>query len=116
MEMKKINKSMKKLVGKAYQKGFDDGWDDGWFGGIQSVSADLSEPSFEDGVAAERKRIVGMFEMLSAMNMENGSANKAKQYYEAAQLIKVADEMAKYDWSDEGVAEMYQEELDKDGF
>ena len=100
----KLEEHVAEVYEDAYQTGYTDGRDDNW------------DEGFDEGVRTERNRIISMFEMLSAMNMENGSATKAKQYYEAAQLVKVANEMEKHDWSEEGIAKAYQEELEKDGF
>lgn len=82
---------MKKKVGDivtlAFEQGFSEGFDDGY----EQAKAELL--TYEDGVRAERDRVINMFKMLSETNMENGSASKAKQYYDAAALVKIADDM-----------------------
>jgi hypothetical protein len=106
--LKKIMKYIDQAIVDAYQDGYNDGTIDGRDSGF--------DEGLDEGVKAERNRIIGMFEMLYAVNMENGSANKAKQYYEVVQLIRVADEMEKQDWSEEGIAAWHKEDLEKDGF
>lgn len=92
--MKKIKQEIENHV----QKIRDEAYEEGYYHG--SAYAD---DQFEMGVKAERERIIGMFEMLSRMNMENGTASKAKQYFDAAQLVKVADDLENTEFVDEDV-------------
>lgn len=82
MGMKKIKEEIGKLTIKAYSQGFNDGWDE---------SDQLAGTAFDDGVKAERERIINMLKMLSEQEMETGSPNKAKSYRNVIDLIRIAD-------------------------
>ena len=90
MGMKKINKAIAAYAEKRYHFGYDEGYDSGYSQGYSEGYEDASD-SFNDGVKAERKRIIDLFLMLSEQQLENGSGTKAKLYREVVDLIKIAD-------------------------
>lgn len=93
MGMKKIKKQAKGLLDNAFYFGYDEGYDNGFSSGFEEGGVEAFDNGFIAGVKAERDRIIGMFEMLSKMNMEQGSAGKAKAYFDAAAMVRVADEL-----------------------
>lgn len=88
MGMKKIKKKVNKALLKAYKKGFDSGYD---------VATENYHEVWLEGVQVERKRIISLFKMLSDSELEHGSGNKAKFWKEAADVVKVADELEVFD-------------------
>lgn len=95
MGMKKIKKLIRKEISEGYSRGWDEGWDQGWASALNSEA--LNNELFNNGVQAERKRIIGLFKMLSDSEFENGSPNKARAWKDAAEIVKVADELEVYD-------------------
>lgn len=85
MGMKKIKQEVERYADKAYHEGYKWGFKDG------SESEELRDELFQEGVRAERQRIINLFNMLSAQELETGSGNKAKAFKEVVDLIKVAD-------------------------
>lgn len=85
MGMKKIIKAIEAHI----QDKVDDAYSEGYYHGHSDWDIQYGK-----GVRDERDRIINMFKMMSDMEMENGSATKAKQYYDAAALVKIADDMA----------------------
>ena len=79
--MKKIEQHIDEQWSLAYDEGYQDGWG----------SAVDSTDTFDDGVKAERDRIVNMLKMVSEQEMETGSPTKAKYYRNAIDLIRIAD-------------------------
>ena len=84
MGMKKIIKAIEAHV----QDKVDDAYSEGYYHGHSDWDIQYGK-----GVRDERNRIINMFKMMSEMNMETGSAAKAKQYYEAAQLVRIPDDL-----------------------
>lgn len=95
MGMKKIRKLIEQEVSKAYGEGYANAFEGGYDSG------------FYEGVGAERKRVIGLFKMLSDNELEHGSGNKAKFWKEAADIVKVADEFEVFD--EEGESLDYDE-------
>lgn len=95
MGMKKIKKLIQKEISEGYGRGWDEGWDQGWASALNSEA--LNNELFENGVQAERKRIIGLFKMLSDNELEHGSGTKAKFWKEASDIVKVADELEVFD-------------------
>ena len=87
MGMKKIKQEIENHV----QKIRDEAYEEGYYHG--SAYAD---DQFEMGVKAERERIVALFKMLSDNELEHGSGTKAKFWKEAADIVKVANELEVY--------------------
>ena len=85
MGMKKIRRLIGQEIGKAYDNGyskaFEIGYDDGFYEGAQ----------------AERKRVIGLFKMLSDNELEHGTGTRAKFWKEASDIVKVADELEIFD-------------------
>lgn len=104
---KKIEEHIEDRVSKAYGEGFDDGY--------QDAVGDV-DLAFRNGIEEERTRVIGLFKMLSEQELLNGSASKAKSWRAAADLVAVANDLEKLDWSEEGINAYLQEELEKDGF
>jgi flagellar biosynthesis/type III secretory pathway protein FliH len=88
MGMKKIVKAIEKLEAKAFDDGYDNGYAEGY-----ADAQDL----FNDGVRAERDRVIALFKMLSDNEMESGTGSKAKMWKIAADTVKIADELEVYD-------------------
>ena len=105
--LKKIEQHIQDRVDKAYDEGYNDGFDSA------SLDTDLA---FRNGVEEERNRVIRLFKMLSEENLVSGSASKAKSWRAAADLVDVANDLEKLDWSEEGINAYLQEELEKDGF
>ena len=82
MGMKKIKREIQKYADAAYNDGYDEGYFDG------NTESDVR---FNQGIAAERNRIINLFKMLSENELEQGSGQKAKHFREVVDLIKVAD-------------------------
>jgi len=82
MGMKKIKREVQKYADAAYDDGYNEGYLDG--------SAE-AEDRFNEGISAERNRIINLFRMLSENELEQGSGQKAKHFREVVDLIKVAD-------------------------
>lgn len=81
MGMKKIIKQIHRYADENYELGYQAALEnEAW-----------QAEHFEDGVRAERKRIVELFKMLSEQQLESGSGTKAKLYREVIDLIKIAD-------------------------
>lgn len=91
MGMKKIKREIAKIESKA----FDDGYDIGFGTALNSEA--FKNELFEDGIKAERERIIALFRMLSDNELEHGSGTKAKFWKEASDLVKMADELEAYD-------------------
>ena len=104
---KKIEQHIQRRVDKAYDEGYSDGFDSA------ALDVDLAH---RNGVENERTRVIGLFNMLSEQELVNGSGTKAKLYRAAADLVAVANDLEKIDWSEEGIDAYLQEELGKDGF
>lgn len=85
MGMKKIKKLIGQEISKAYSDGYVDGYENSYDAGVY------------DGIHAERKRVIGLFKMLSDNELEHGSGGKAKFWKEAADIVKVADEFEVFD-------------------
>jgi len=105
---KKIAKHVEVLASSSYSEGYDDGYNDGMNDG--------SDLGFTDGVKSERDRIIELFKARSQEELANGSSAKAKAFAMAAEIVDIANQMEKFDWSEEAINERYQEELQKDGF
>ena len=104
---KKIEQHIEDRVGDAYSEGYNDGFDSA------ALDVDLA---FRNGIEEERNRVIALMNMLSEQELVNGSGTKAKLYRAAADLVAVANELEKIDWSEEAINERYQEENERDGF
>lgn len=86
MGIKKIIKEIERHSEKQYDRGYEDGIAD--------------EPNqleyWGEGVMQERNRIIALFKMLSDNELEHGSGTRAKFWKEAADIVKVADELEVY--------------------
>ena len=91
MGMKKIKKEIARIEDKA----FNDGYDAGFNAALNSEA--LKNEIFEEGIQAERKRVVALFRMLSENELEHGTGTKAKFWKEAGDLVKIADELEIFD-------------------
>jgi len=91
MGMKKIKNEIERYADKAYHEGYMWGFKDG------SETEASKGQAFEEGVRAERQRIIGMFEMMSKQELEVGSATKSKQWHDAAGMVKLADHLENSD-------------------
>jgi hypothetical protein len=105
--LKKIEAHVQDLTSDAYSEGYSDG--------VQDTHLD-TDLAYRNGVEEERNRVIGLFNMLSEQELVNGSGTKAKLYRAAADLVAVANQLEKIDWSEEGIDEAYYEDLDKEGF
>lgn len=85
MGIKKIKRLIEQEIDKAYGDGYVNGYESSYDAGVY------------DGIQAERRRIIGLFKMLSDNELEHGSGNKAKFWKEAADIVKVADEFEVFD-------------------
>jgi len=84
---------MKKII-KQINRYANEQWDAGYEAAMDSEA--YKNELFEDGVRAERERIIALFNMLSNSEFENGSPTKARAWKDAADLVKVADELEAY--------------------
>lgn len=91
MGMKKIKKQIKEYAQLEWARGYGAGWD------ACAASEGVRNEFFEEGVRAERERVIALFKMLSDSEFENGSPNKARAWKDAADIVKVADELEVYD-------------------
>jgi hypothetical protein len=89
---KKVKKEIKKFGEKEYSRGHKDGYEVGL-----EVGAETVDEEFRAGVQAERHRTVNLFRMLMDGELEHGSGNKAKFWKEAADVVKIADELEVFD-------------------
>jgi hypothetical protein len=86
--MKKIKKEISKYVQDKREESYQEGYYDA------SLESDIK---YLQGARRERKRIMDLFKMLSAQELENGSATKAKHYYDVSAIIGIADDFEIYD-------------------
>ena len=105
--LKKIEAHVQDLTSDAYSEGYSDGVQD------SHLDTDLA---YRNGVEEERARVIALMNMLSEQELVNGSGTKAKMYRAAADLVAVANDLEKLDWSQEGIDAYHQEQLEKDGF
>ena len=114
MNLKKIIKQLKEFE-KDYQSELEDAFDSGYLEGSERAEQEYRD-GFDDGIKAERTRVIELFKMLAQQELVNGSGTKAKAYAIAADTVDIANHMEGMDWSEEGIEKAYQEELEKDGF
>lgn len=91
MGMKKIKREIQEYGNRQFDLGFDAGYESAYDN--EAFKGEL----FEEGVQAERKRIIALFKMLSDNQLEHGSGTRAKFWKEAADVVKIADELEAYD-------------------